>query len=48
MYFRMAQLLSKFRIECQDMKIIADIGKLPTEKRYTVLLILLYYIEGIL
>ncbi|XP_053405857.1 solute carrier family 12 member 3-like isoform X2 [Mercenaria mercenaria] len=29
---QMAQLLSKFRIECQDMKIIADIGKLPTEK----------------
>ncbi|XP_060592142.1 solute carrier family 12 member 2-like isoform X2 [Ruditapes philippinarum] len=29
---QMAQLLSKFRIECQDMKIIADIGKLPTDK----------------
>lgn len=29
---QMAQLLSKFRIECQDMKIIADIGKQPTEK----------------
>ncbi|KAL4227820.1 hypothetical protein ACF0H5_013257 [Mactra antiquata] len=27
---QMAQLLSKFRIECQDMKIIPDIGKAPT------------------
>jgi len=29
---QMAQLLSKFRIECQDITIITDIGKLPTEK----------------
>lgn len=32
-FCRMAQLLSKFRIQCQDMKIIPDIGKLPSEKR---------------
>jgi len=35
LYTRMAQLLSKFRIQCQDMKIIPDIGKLPSEKRYS-------------
>ncbi|XP_052280558.1 solute carrier family 12 member 2-like isoform X2 [Dreissena polymorpha] len=29
---QMAQLLSKFRIECQDMTIITDVGKLPQEK----------------
>nr|WIW57980.1 solute carrier family 12 member 2 [Sinonovacula constricta] len=29
---QMAQLLSKFRIECQDIKIITDIGRPPTEQ----------------
>ncbi|WAQ98772.1 S12A2-like protein [Mya arenaria] len=29
---QMAQLLSKFRIECQDIKIMTDVGKQPMEK----------------
>lgn len=42
----MATLLSRFRIQCEKMTILSDIGKSPTEERSAVLVCnIMYYVH---
>ena len=34
--FRMATLLSRFRIQCEKMTILSDIGRSPSEERFVI------------